>query len=353
MNAAQDSPAASLPLAGLTALSIGVSTATGMAAKILRGLGAEVQRTARAGAAHRLSEDVERYLCRGIPEVDSGAQAEMLATADIVITEAGEDGLDVDGLVRRGAIVAEVSSWGESGPRSGEPAGELVIQSAGGLTNLVGEPGREPLVLGGNQVGYSAGMQLFSAIMIALTHRDRTGEGQVVRTSLLETVAYLQWKGAAFFQADGTLLARGRSSGPVVLPCSDGHLAFYYRDTDWNRVLELFGDERLGDERFATTSGRAAHLPEVRRIMSETSRHRGKHDLYHAAQALGIPVGSVETVADILDDDQYAHQRFLITVADGDRSWREPTLPFTFNNRRFHSSLDTADAVDALTEAGR
>jgi crotonobetainyl-CoA:carnitine CoA-transferase CaiB-like acyl-CoA transferase len=82
-------------------------------------------------------------------------------------------------------------------------------------------------MLGGHQAAYSTGIQAFTTAVIALHDRDRTGAGQEVRTSYLESLAYLERKGGVYFQADGTLLGRGQSTGPLVLPASDGYLAFY------------------------------------------------------------------------------------------------------------------------------
>ncbi|MBV8817263.1 MAG: CoA transferase, partial [Acidobacteriaceae bacterium] len=180
------------------------------------------------------------------------------------------------------------------------------------------------------------GMQLFTAIMIALHERERSGLGQFVRTSYFETVAFLEWKGATFYQADGTILARGKSTGPMILPTCDGHIAFFYRDVDWPQVIELFGDDRLRNPKFDTIKGRISHEPELRAIFEEHARNLGKHKLYHHAQALGIPVGSVETIQDLLESEQYAARRFLDerNPADGD-GCTQPSLPFTFNGRRF------------------
>lgn len=321
------------PLAGLSVVVTGDSIATAMTAKILRGLGMTTARTPLSDSSP-LAGTVRDFLLRGVPVVEFDELAEFAADV-VLVDEWGASSLPpLDHLVAQGTIVGQITAWGERGPRSGEPASELVVQAAAGLVSLVGRADREPLMLAGNQAAYSAGMQLFTGIMIALHHRDATGEAQVVRTSLLETMATLEWKGATFYQADGNLLSRGQSTGPLILPTSDGHLAFYYRDIDWPAVQSMFDDDRLRDARFDTMKGRIAAERELSGLLATHTLKHTKHDLYHRAQALGIPVGSVETVPDLIADEQYAHQRFLVTPDDGDGA-PEPSLPFTFNGRRF------------------
>jgi crotonobetainyl-CoA:carnitine CoA-transferase CaiB-like acyl-CoA transferase len=339
-----------LPLHALAGVVIGNDPATGMAAKLLLSLGVNVVRVLRDASQPTFSPSPEgdylsSFLLRGMESIVVGAAPDRARTAigaaDIILhSDADADflGLVADQLIERGAIVAQATPWGERGPRWAEPSSELILQAAGGLVYLLGKPGRPPIMLGGHQAAYSTGMQLFTGIMIALTERDRSGVGQFVRTSYFETVAFLEWKGGTFYQADGTILERGRSTGPLILPTKNGHVAFYYRDIDWPLVVELFDDDRLRNPKFDTIRGRIAHEPELTAIFEEHTRKAAKHELYRAAQSLGIPIGSVETIRDLLDSKQYAAQHFLeaCDLADGD-GCTQPSLPFTFNGRRFNS----------------
>jgi crotonobetainyl-CoA:carnitine CoA-transferase CaiB-like acyl-CoA transferase len=154
--------------------------------------------------------------------------------------------------------------------------------------------------------------------MAALAHRDqlvRQGKpatGQRIELSDLEAIAFLEWKGPVYYQASGALVPRGKENGPLVLPCADGHFAFFYSPPDWPAIVEMFGSlPALADERFATPAGR-------------------KHELYHMAQARGVPAGAVETIADLRVSPQYAATGFLRPLPGG----AEPSLPFTFNGVR-------------------
>ncbi|MGX9430589.1 MULTISPECIES: CoA transferase [Bradyrhizobium] len=340
-----------LPLHALAGVVIGNDPATGMAAKLLLSLGVNVVHVLRDACQATFPPSPEgdylsSFLFRGMESIVVGAAPDRarsaIGAADIILhSDADADflGLVADRLIEKGAIIAQATPWGERGPRWAEPSSELILQAAGGLVYLLGKPGRPPIMLGGHQAAYSTGMQLFTGIMIALTERDRSGVGQFVRTSYFETVAFLEWKGGTFYQADGVILERGRSTGPLILPTKDGHVAFYYRDIDWPRVVELFDDDQLRNPKFDTIRGRIAHEPELTAILEEHTRKAAKHELYRAAQSLGIPIGSVETIRDLLDSKQYAAQHFLEACdpADGD-GCTQPSLPFTFNGRRFNSS---------------
>lgn len=356
------------PLSGLSVAELGDDIAVALTGKLLGALGAAVTRfepetgfatRSRAPKGPDGTSLLFTYLNCGktiqqAASLDPSAPS-LVHSAQIVIgahQNFVSGGIDVDGLSRSGKIVAAISGWGEQGPRVGDPCSDLVAQAAGGLINLVGDRDRHPLALAGNQAAYSTGMQAFTGIMIALHHHGKTGEGQVVRTSYLETMAYLEWKGATYHQANGVVLSRGRSSGPLILRTQDGHIAFYYRDTDWAQVVSLFPDARLAAPKFASSAGRIEHESELAGVLSECSATWTKESLYHAAQARGIPVGSVELVSDLLASEQYLDQRFFESACiPGAPSAKQPGLPFTFGGRRPRgmAMVDARNSMDGAT----
>lgn len=356
------------PLSGLSVVELGDDVAVALTGKLLGALGAAVTRfEPETGFATRsrapLGPDgtslLFTYLNSGktIQEsasVDSGASS-LIRSAEIVIgahQNFVSEGMEVESFGRGGKIVTVISGWGEQGPRVGDPCSDLVAQAAGGLINLVGDRDRHPLALAGHQAAYSTGMQAFTGTMIALHHHDKTGEGQVVRTSYFETMAYLEWKGATYYQANGVVLSRGRSSGPVILRAQDGHVAFYYRDTDWAQVVSLFPDARLASPKFASATGRIEHEAELALVLSECSGTWTKEALYHAAQARGIPVGSVELISDLLSSEQYFDQKFFESASiPGVPSAKQPGLPFTFGGQRPHgeSMVGGRKSMDGAT----
>ncbi|HEX8968739.1 MAG TPA: CoA transferase [Chloroflexota bacterium] len=238
----------------------------------------------------------------------------LLDGADVVIDSFGPGGMQYPELERTapGLILTAISSFGTEGPYCHYLDGELVLLALGGLLNMVGEPDREPLRLGGYQAQYVTGLAAFTGTMAALYQRDLSGRGQRVEVSAQETVAFVEWKSGIYYQGNGQLRRRGgREAQWVVLRASDGFVAFVYQDENWPGVAGLIGDPRLDDTRFATRQGRLSAREELRTILESWTRSRTKTYIYHAAQACGVPVGMVADVADLVGSPQYAARQFF------------------------------------------
>jgi crotonobetainyl-CoA:carnitine CoA-transferase CaiB-like acyl-CoA transferase len=247
--------------------------------------------------------------------------SQLVERADVLIDGLGLDrlaeiGLPHDKLLERpDLIIVSITPFGLTGPYRDLAASDLVVMALGGLLNVVGAPEREPLSLGGYQAQYATGVCAFTGTAAALQYRDRSGRGQLVDVSALESIAFVEWKSASNYEATGSVRRRvGDHSHNVVLPTSDGWFGLLYTDANWPRLRDLTGIEALADERFSTRAGRAAHAAELRAVLSEWFAQRSKHEIYHAAQALKIPAGMVATVGDLLESEQYAAREFWQTI---------------------------------------
>jgi crotonobetainyl-CoA:carnitine CoA-transferase CaiB-like acyl-CoA transferase len=332
------------PLDDLHVVELGSGIAGAFCAKLLAGFGADVVKVEPpAGDATRrlgpFADDVpgpERsllflYLNTGKRSVtlDTASPtgrsllAQLVAGADIVVDTLGLGVLAGLGLpyeqiavLNPGAIVVSISPFGEDGPYHQYVGTELVLLALGGLLKMVGEPDREPVRLGGYQAQYLTGISAFTGALAALHARDRDGLGQWIPVSAQESVAFTEWKSSVYEQATGKPRQRGgRQSQWTVLRASDGFVAFVYQDDNWPQVIGLIGDERLADERFRTRAGRLAHREEIKSLLEGWTRRHPKRDVYHRAQAQGIPVGLVADMADLLDSPQYRERAFFAEVS--------------------------------------
>ncbi|MBI2178666.1 MAG: CoA transferase, partial [Candidatus Tectomicrobia bacterium] len=84
------------------------------------------------------------------------------------------------------AVFCSVSGFGQTGPRRGEPGFDVVIQGEGGVMSLTGEPDGPPAKVGASVADITAGMLAANGILLALFHRERTGEGQLVDVGMLD-----------------------------------------------------------------------------------------------------------------------------------------------------------------------
>jgi crotonobetainyl-CoA:carnitine CoA-transferase CaiB-like acyl-CoA transferase len=336
-------PQASRPLDDLRVVELGSSLAGAFCGKLLGAVGAEVLKVEpphgdpirRLGPFAGDQPAIERsltylYLNTGKlgltldPSSAPGRELlrRVLADADVVLDGLGRGELDGLGLAYAdlaaqapGLVLTAITSFGDDGPYCDYLDGELVLMALGGLLNMVGEPELEPLRLGGYQAQYVTGLSALTGTLAALFARDFSGLGQRVEVSAHESVAFVEWKSGIYYQSNGQVRRRGgREAQWVVLRCRDGFVAFVYQDEDWPGVIELIRDPRLEEPRFALHAERLAAREELRAIFEQWTLHRQKTEVYHAAQAHGIPVGMVADVADLVASPQYAARDFFQTI---------------------------------------
>ncbi|HEY8471829.1 MAG TPA: CoA transferase [Natronosporangium sp.] len=325
-------------------LEVGHAPRTALCGYLLAGLGARVTKLA---TPERAADDPERaawdramsiYLDRGKAAATGPPE---LAELDVVL--AGSDaelverlGTGAAGLraSRPGLVVALATEFGRGGEYRTYAGGDLLALALGGLLSMIGERGREPLRLGGNQAEYAAGLALFTAVLTGLYAGERSGTGALVETSAVRAVAYLDWKSHVYYADRGTILQRGSDSGPLVLECADGYVGFYYRDEEWPQVKQLVGDPRLADERFASQLGRDRHRAEFAAIVNEFSRRHRRAELYHRSQARHIPAGSVLGMAELVGEPQLTAREFFETRQVDGVPVTVPKLPWTVDGIR-------------------
>jgi len=350
---------APLPLDDLVAIELGDTIASAYAGKLLADLGATVIRvdTLGGGAFYRSEPLVGRdaeglkvsaawlHLNRGKQSITCaldtvGGQdilGRLFASADLLI-----DGLGLEVLAGWGfsyaalqemhprLVITAITPFGLNGPYRDLQASDLVVGALGGLLNMVGYPEREPLSLGGSQAQYAAGLSAFTGMMAAVTYCDRSERGQLIDVSLMETIAFVEWKSGAYYEADGRVRRRvGNHSHWLVLPALDGYVALVYQDQNFPGLQKLTGIKALNDERFATRAGRATYADEIRELVAPWFASRTKLDIYRDGQAEGIPLGFVATINDLLDSPQYEARGFWLTLEQPVAGQaRYPGLPY-------------------------
>jgi crotonobetainyl-CoA:carnitine CoA-transferase CaiB-like acyl-CoA transferase len=343
----------SKPLQDIRVLELGDNVAAAFCGMLLANFGADVtvlhRKEEMRFTSHMAGGGLDIYLdsakdMRALaPDTPKGLAAvlDQLAQFDVLLTDEAIGKASFLASHEPHVLVVHFSAFGETGPYQHLEASELVVQAAGGLLALLGDPKREPIMLAGQQAAYATGSLAFSALMAALTYRDLSKDnssGQIIEISELESIANLEWKGPVYYQAAGEIVPRGKETGPLILPCNDGFIGFYYTAAHWSLVLELFGKPAdLSQQKFETQAGRMATQDELEELLASRTRIMSKHDLYHAAQKLGIPVGPVETVADLVAYEPYRSSGFL-QPPPGATGILRPVSPFTFNGARFCAS---------------
>ena len=228
--------------------------------------------------------------------------------------------------VKPGIIMVRVSGYGQTGPNAQKPGFARVGQAYGGLTYLAGEPGGPPLTPGTTTLAdYITPTFAAFGAMVALRHRDATGEGQVVEVALYEATFRILDSLTTDYATLGFVRERtGRTGALYATPhgqfvCKDGNWIALACTTDrmWQRFCKAVGREELAmDERFATTSSRLERRGEVEPLVEDIIRQYTREELLEILDKEEAAAGPVYSIADIFNDPHYWERETLIKVND-------------------------------------
>jgi len=213
--------------------------------------------------------------------------------------------------VNPGLIYCAVSGYGRNGPFGDKGGFDLIAQGFSGLMSITGEPGREPVKSGSPVADINAGLLAAVGIAAAYTHKLKTGQGQVVDTSLLEAALQQTYWHAAINFATGASPGPSGSAHLLTAPyqafrTSDGWINIGgANQANWERIAEVLGHpEWRDDPRFATNSARMANLDALVSRMNDVLATRTMTEWTCAFDAAGVPVGPVHTIGDALAHPQ-------------------------------------------------
>ena len=271
------------------------------------------------------------FLHAGKTQVPSDRLA---ATADAAILDVGTRHRLRDARFPRAVVT--LSLYGEEAPSA--PGSEFTVMALSGILDIVGDPERPPLKLGGHQAAYSAGLAAFTGLLSALciTRNDEAAR-EAVHVSMLETLLWINWKSAVAADATGEAPSRrGSAAEWQVLRCADGFVAVVYQPDDWPALQNFVGDPRLNDGRFATAALRLANGKALATVLEAGLSRYTRNEIRARALAARLPLGPVWTLAELLDDRHYTARDVFspATMPDGTTAPLH-TLPLTWNGTRF------------------
>ncbi|MAN46488.1 MAG: CoA transferase [Alphaproteobacteria bacterium] len=261
-------------------------------------------------------------------EEGQGLLKQLVAEADFLIENFRPGTLEKWGLgyeelkkVNPGLIMIRVSGYGQTGPYSARPGYASVGEAMGGVRYLMGEPDRKP-----SRAGISLGDSLaglFSAFgaLAALHHREKTGEGQMIDTSIYESVLAFMEGLVPEYQFEGYTRERSGSVLPSIAPSniydgSDGMVIIAANQpTVFARLCKAIGQPDLkGDPRFNTHAGRGENMAELDAIINDWTSNRTIDEIQAAMVEAAVPVGKVFRASDMLEDPHYKARQSLVEV---------------------------------------
>lgn len=221
--------------------------------------------------------------------------------------------------IRPDSIYLSMPMHGGEGPHSHYLGFGSTIAALCGLNYLSGLPGREPVGTGTNYPDHvpNPGHAAF-AILAALRHRERTGQGQYIEVSQVESTLNVLGIPILVYAATGRVLGasgnRAADAAPYgAFPCrgEDRWCAIAVRtDAEWQALRRALGDpEWARDPSLATVAGRLARVEWVEQELSAWTRERTAREVMAALQSAGAPAGVVQDAADLLDQDPHLRER--------------------------------------------
>jgi crotonobetainyl-CoA:carnitine CoA-transferase CaiB-like acyl-CoA transferase len=217
-------------------------------------------------------------------------------------------------------------------------ASEFTIMASSGLLDLVGDPAREPLRMGGHQLAYSCGMAAYAGAVAALGARGRGGvAAEVVRVSLADTAVWLNWKVVAM--ASWSRVGRTRQGADAewqVVRCADGWVALVFLEADWPVLRDFVDDARLSDARFDDRAVRRKEARFLSEVVEAAFLRHTRRELKDLALARRLPLGPVWTPIELELDPQNVSRGFLSRQSPGTPQARlVPRLPVLWNGEAF------------------
>jgi formyl-CoA transferase len=216
-------------------------------------------------------------------------------------------------------VYCSISGFGEGSPYADFAGFDLIAQGMSGLMSVTGDPnGGEPVKVGTPVCDMGAGMYGALGIVSALLHRQTSGVGQHVESTLLDTpISWLTWRAAEYW-----------GTGEIPEPQGSGraaYRAFKCADGRWvnigpsNRLWPaacrtLNVPELIDDPRFTTSPLRVENHRELSCLFQAEFLKRPSEEWITAFQAAGIPVGPIKNVAEILDDPHVRAREMVVEV---------------------------------------
>src|SRR2546430_1417922 len=216
-------------------------------------------------------------------------------------------------------VYCAISAFGRTGPRAEGAGYEALMQAFSGIMSITGEPDGPPVRCGVSFLDLTTGILCAFGIVNALLHRERTGLGQRVGGSLLETaVALLNYHAEGYLLTGAIPTALG-SSHPSLSPyrnfrCRDGQWVFIAGANDrfWQRLVPALGLAWMAtDRRFATNIERVNHRKELETELEQAIAMHDREPLLKILEEAGVPATPVNTVDRVMDDPQTAARQII------------------------------------------
>lgn len=261
----------------------------------------------------------------------------LVADADVVIENFKLGGLAKYGLdfaslaqVNPRLIYCSITGFGQTGPYAHRAGYDFIIQGMSGLMSVTGEPDGQPQKVGVAVTDVFTGIYAATAILAALHQRGTTGLGQHIDMALLDVATAIMANQAMNYLTTGTPPGKMGNAHPNLAPyavfdCADGWIIIATgNDGQYRKLCDLLGLAALGTApEFATNADRVVNREALTEALTRATQQRSKADLLAACEAVGVPAGPINDLAEVFADPQVVARGMQI-APDGLKGVRSP-----------------------------
>lgn len=236
-------------------------------------------------------------------------------------------GLDYASLrqIKPNLIYCSITGFGQTGPYAHRPGYDYIVQGMGGFMSVTGEadgfPGGSPQKAGVAIADLFTGMYASSAILAAVIHRDRTGEGQMIDIALLDTQVAMMANVASAYLSTDEVPRRWGNTSPIVVPyqtfpTSDGWMIVAVgNDSQFRHFVKVGGEEHLADNpRFSENPLRVQHRAELVPLLEAMTRKKTKAQWISLLDEIGVPCGPINNMKEVFANEQVQARKLAVSV---------------------------------------
>jgi crotonobetainyl-CoA:carnitine CoA-transferase CaiB-like acyl-CoA transferase len=212
-------------------------------------------------------------------------------------------------------VYCSITGFGQDGPYAARAGYDFLIQGMGGLMSITGKPdevpGGGPVKVGVALTDILTGLYAANAVQAALAWREKSGQGQYIDLALLDVQVACLANQAMNYLTSGRSPGRLGNEHPNIVPyqdfsTADGHMIVTVgNDGQFARLCAALGRPGLaGDARFATNAARVENRTTLIPLLNELTVQRTTADWIARLEAVGVPCGPINTLAEVFDDPQ-------------------------------------------------
>ncbi|HWR38910.1 MAG TPA: CoA transferase [Patescibacteria group bacterium] len=253
---------------------------------------------------------------------------EMVKWADVVVENYRPGTMEKFGLgyeelaqINPRLIYAACSGFGHTGPYRDKPAYDIIVQAMGGIMSITGAEDGEPTRVGASVGDVIAGMFTAYGVLLALFHREKTGQGQKIDVGMLDCQVAILENAISRYVTSGVNPTPLGNRHPSITPfasftASDGHVIVGAgNDRLWEKlcnVLELA--DMINDPRFVTNAQRTANVLAMTERMNTVFVTRSIQEWITVLEAAGLPCAPINTIEHVINDPHVLAREMIVEV---------------------------------------